>query len=189
MVEPKGKLTKDNLCYWLLVANGCDNFIYKNFFPLWERAKNNELDKWLLNPVKTVALVIMLDQFTRCIYRDTPQMFSMDERTLEIVELALEKNFDKQLAPAMRLWLYLPLIRKEDVAVSCKLQSLVEELVVETDPEEKEFWGSVMNYIQVHQQILKQHGRYPMINEALGRKSTFLEALWLRTNPSDFSYF
>jgi len=185
---PQTILTKDHLIFWMIGSQGCDCIIKRYFKAIWEQAINGELDHWAQTPVGALALVLLFDQITRCIFRDTPEMFSADTRAQQILKMAIEKDYDRVLPVYMRIWLYNPLSRIEDLNTSDRLIKLFEEMVSEVDDPQSDFWLHVIKHLQDLNNILKQFGRFPSYNKILGRKSTLKEKVFTMTADSTFFF-
>jgi uncharacterized protein (DUF924 family) len=155
-----------------------------------ERAKAGEYDDWADDPEGMLALVLLLDQFTRNIYRDTPDAFSGDTKALALSRAAIERGFDRELDPPRRAFLYMPLEHAEyDSAQEESIESferLAEEAAAIEGGKYKEMSDAFLDFAHKHKVIIDRFGRYPHRNEILGRETTDEEAAFLKQPNSSF---
>jgi len=135
---------------------------------------------WTATPHGTLALVLLLDQFTRNIHRDTPRMFAGDARALAIATAAAARGEDRALSPHERWFLYLPFEHAEDPVAQARSLALFTRLAVETGNEAPLAWA------KKHEEVIRRFGRYPHRNATLGRASTADEEAFLREPGSRF---
>jgi uncharacterized protein (DUF924 family) len=159
---------------WFLKSDGFDAEV-RRFLPLWERASRGEIDSWRATPLAALAQIVVLDQFPRNMFRGEARAFSTDRQALAAGALAVERGFDRLLAPHERTFVYLPFEHAEDIAA--QRRSL--ELFRARDPENFE-WA------RRHHQIVERFGRFPHRNAVLGRESTPEEIEFLKTPGSAF---
>lgn len=147
-----------------------------------------ELDDWKKSSEGSLALIILLDQFSRNIYRDTNKAFSQDEMSLQICTEGIDNGFDKELHPVKRIFFYMPLMHSESMDMQEKSLECFSGLAQEfTEPES--IASTVSNSYQYalrHYEIIKRFGRYPHRNEILGRESTTEEIEFLSEPGSSF---
>jgi uncharacterized protein (DUF924 family) len=161
---------------------GADSEIVERFPPLLERAVRGELDIWSHNPRSRLALIIVLDQFSRTIHRGTAQAFAQDPKALG---LALEGigvgHYAALETPWEKTFFFLPLGHSENLANLERAVKLAEELAREAP---QEFRGTLKfsaNQARGHRDIIARFGRHPHRNEILGRQSTPEELEYLAT--------
>jgi uncharacterized protein (DUF924 family) len=135
---------------------------------------------WCDEPRGALARVILLDQFTRNAFRDTPDAFSGDARALATADDAITRGFDRSLEPIERQFLYLPFEHSEDLAMQERSLALFGALAQETGDR------SPLDWAERHAAIVRRFGRYPHRNAALGRASTPEEIAFLETPGSGF---
>lgn len=153
-----------------------DQEIRDLFLPLHEQAMQGDLDHWQDTPAGCLALVIVLDQFSRNMFRDTPRSFASDSRALDITFHALEKGFDACLPESGRLFLYLPLEHSEDIDNQNACVSLMRNF------EEAQF----LDFAIKHRDVIRRFGRFPHRNAILGRPNTADEEAFLQQPGSRF---
>lgn len=131
------------------------------------------LGEWCATADGALARVLLLDQFTRNVYRDTPHAFDGDARALATAQDAVARGFDRQLDGFGRWFLYLPFEHAEDVAMQHRSLELFGALTAETGN------AAPLEWAQKHADIIFRFGRYPHRNEVLGRASTAEETAFL----------
>lgn len=141
-------------------------------------ATNNIYDGWMHDDKGCLALVILLDQFPRNIYRDTPRMFATDEKALKISKYAVGKNFDQMLNVDEKAFLYLPFEHSEDLEDQ-KTSVLLFESLKEDNP-------IYFDYAKRHYDVIKKFGRFPHRNSILERQNTKMEEDYLAQPDSGF---
>ena len=153
-----------------------DAVIAKRFGDVHEKATRGELKFWRRNALGTLAEIIVLDQFSRNIFRDTPSAFASDELALEAAKEAIEKGYDKELDINYRSFLYMPFMHSESTNVHEIAMKLFNQKGLE---------GSY-DYEVKHKNIIDRFGRYPHRNEILDRESTSEEIEFLKGPDSSF---
>lgn len=165
---------------WFVKRPDVDDEIRRRFGALHDRAVNGELDSWCETPEGCLALVIVLDQFSRNLYRDSPRAFAADAQARDIASRAIEQGFDTKLAPLQRGFLYLPFEHSEALADQERSVRLFESLLEFAETAE------MARYAQLHYEVIKRFGRYPHRNAILGRPSTQEESDFLSQPGSSF---
>ena len=166
----------DNKPNWFLKDPEFDALIKKRFFAVYNKAINNELDSWKREAEDILSLILILDQFPRNIFRDTPKAFSGDKLALECAKEAMKKEFDLKLNQEKRMFLYMPLMHSElllDQELSVELYNKMGNI-------------NILNYAIAHSDIISKFGRFPHRNNILGRVSTPEEVVFLSTLKSSF---
>lgn len=158
-----------------------DRAIGDRFQLLVEQAAAGQLDSWQRTPQGALALVILLDQFPRNIYRGTPQAFASDLKALAVAKTAIDRKFDQELTPLQRVFLYLPLEHSETFPNQARSVALFERLAAE-DPELQD----TFDYAIKHRDVIDRFGRFPHRNEIMGRPSTPEEIEFLKQPGSSF---
>lgn len=161
---------------WFEKDEPFDAAIRDRFGPLYRRARDGELGGWTETARGCLALVILLDQFPRNMFRADPRAFATDAHARILLEYALDKGFDTSLDARQRQFLYMPLQHSEDGAD----QDLSIRLNATLGDEE------VLEFARAHKAIIDRFGRFPHRNDALGRESTAEEAAFLTGPGSSF---
>ena len=164
---------------WFGGGAAVDAEIRERFGPTVEKAMNGGFSEWEGDARGEMALVLLLDQMTRNIYRGEARAFDGDARARRIVVNALAEGRDRQLAPVERAFFYLPLEHSEQLADLERCVQLFEELLALAPPEQRGFAESQLDYAVRHRAVIKRFGRYPYRNAVLGRTSTPEELAWL----------
>ncbi|HUF45975.1 MAG TPA: DUF924 family protein [Aestuariivirgaceae bacterium] len=154
---------------WFSADPVFDAEVLSHFAELVERAKSGAFDHWADGAEGALALVILLDQMTRNIYRDSPEMFAADGKALAVAKGAIERGFDETLSTLKRRWLYMPFMHSEDLAD----QERGIELFAQSDISES------LPFAVEHAEIIRRFGRFPHRNAILGRQTTPEEAAFL----------
>lgn len=161
---------------WFKKNPQIDELIRERFTELLKRAARDELSDWRTTPEGRLAEIILLDQFSRNIHRDSKKAFENDALALrlakELVALGLDRNFSSQ----MKAFAYLPFMHSENL----EDHKLAQELFSQEGLEEN------LDFEKRHVRILETFGRYPHRNKVLGRKSTASEVEFLKRPDSHF---
>ena len=179
---------KEKQMTWWMKSEEFDDLVRRRFEKYVLLAEKGELSHWLETPLGTVAFIVVVDQFPRNIYRDTPGAFSRDALALSACLGGIKKGFDRDLHPTHRTFFYLPLMHSE----SPEIQSLSVEKysALENEyaphPEIRETLACSTDFAGRHSDIIKRFGRYPHRNAALGRESTPEETEFLKEPGSSF---
>ncbi|ELO1779295.1 DUF924 domain-containing protein [Vibrio fluvialis] len=153
-----------------------DDQIRDRFTSLHEQAVKGELFHWRQCPQGALAEVIVLDQFSRNIFRDTPKAFAQDPQALTLAQFAIEKGFHKQLTKSEQVFLYLPFMHSESRLIHAAAMDLYSELGEQVN----------LDFEMQHKAIIERFGRYPHRNAILGRQSTAEELEFLKLPNSAF---
>jgi uncharacterized protein (DUF924 family) len=134
-----------------------------------ERAAAGAFDDWDQTPVGVCALLILLDQAPRNLFRGTARSFATDGRAVAVAATAIARGFDRRVTSEMRWFFYLPFEHAEDMALQRECVELFRRL---GDP-------TGLRYAEMHADIIARFGRFPHRNAILGRRSTDQEAAFL----------
>jgi len=158
----------------------------KDFSDDVDKATEGKLDHWAHQPRGRLALILLLDQFRRNIYRNTAEAFAMDKAALKLcVEGAMEKK-DKGLTPIQRAFYYMPLQHAESLKVQAKGVELYTRLVDVVSPTYRETFETIAQFAELHHDIVEQFGRFPHRNKLLNRENTRQEDEYLTGDSPDF---
>lgn len=165
---------------WFTKDPQFDLSIRSRFEGDYEKAARGELNPWKDAPHSCLALILLLDQFPRNLFRGLPQAFATDAQALEVAQWAIDRHFDRGLLPVERWFIYLPFEHSEDLA--CQHQSIALFQQLESDADS----ASAIDYAIRHSQIIERFGRFPHRNPILGRESTPEEVAFLEEPGSSF---
>jgi uncharacterized protein (DUF924 family) len=165
---------------WFRKDAAFDDEIRRRFLALHASAALGECEHWMGDPASLLALIVVLDQFSRNLYRDDPRAFSQDAQALAAAQRMIANGWDRDLLPVEREFAYLPFEHAEDPV----LQDSAVELFASLDayPETK----GLSEWTQKHRVIIRRFGRFPHRNAVLGRVSTPEEIAFLREPGSRF---
>ncbi len=161
---------------WFQVSTELDQKIKFQFEETLLMAKDNQLVDWRIFPEGRLAEIIVLDQFSRNIYRGQVKAFAQDELAIKLVKEAIVFGIDKKIDIKRRSFLYMPLMHSEKL-----LDHELAMRVFDQDGLEKSF-----DFEKKHKVIIDKFGRYPHRNKILGRKSTLDEIEFLNGPGSSF---
>lgn len=159
------------------------------FEPLLKQAAANQLADWADSPRSMLALILLLDQFPRNIYRGTPQSFDFDELARQHTHLALAMGQDQELPLIARVFIYLPLEHSEDIddqEYSLQLFRALAKEAREAGAEHKKHFDGFADFAKKHHAVVERFGRFPHRNKILDRASSAEEAEFLQQPGSSF---
>jgi uncharacterized protein (DUF924 family) len=137
-------------------------------------------------PEGWLALVLLLDQLPRMIFRDSPKAFSGDLRAQKLVAQGIAADFDRQLTPIQRVFIYLVFEHSENLAVQNEGVSRYIDLVAQQPETDRALFADYLDFAERHQKVIAQFGRFPHRNAVLGRESTAEELVFLSKPGSRF---
>lgn len=164
---------------WFRKSQATDTTIRARFGADVEAALAGARDEWAQEPRGVLALVLLLDQFTRNIFRDTPRAFAGDARALALARSMVERGDDRSLAPLERWFVYLPFEHDESLVSQREALRLFGQLAAEGHPD-------ALQWAQKHYDVIARFGRFPHRNAILGRTSSDAERLFLEQPGSRF---
>jgi uncharacterized protein (DUF924 family) len=161
---------------WWSAAPEFDRLVKDRFLPLLEQAARGELFAWRKEPKGRLAEVIVLDQFSRNVFRNTPAAFAQDAAALVLSQEAVAAGVLEQLSPAERAFLLMPWMHSESRRIHVETERLFREFTPEDN----------YKFELRHKAIIDRFGRYPHRNNMLGRVSTEEEIAFLKQPGSSF---
>ena len=132
-------------------------------------AGRREFDDWMDDAESTLALVVLLDQIPRNVFRNSGHAFATDSLALHVARRAIDAGFDAQVDPALRFFFYLPFEHSEAIADQDRAVDLFTALGN----------ADLLGYAHAHRDVIVRFGRFPHRNRALGRDNTPEEQAWL----------
>jgi len=157
-----------------------DAEVTSRFADLYEQAASGGLDGWREEAASCLALVIVLDQFPRNMFRGDGRTHATDGKALEVSRYAVDNALDRELPAFQRMFLYMPFMHGEDIEDQRRSVELFERLANEPGGPD------VVSYAVAHRDIVERFGRFPHRNAILGRQTTPEEAVFLTTEGSSF---
>jgi uncharacterized protein (DUF924 family) len=158
---------------WFSKDDAFDQACRDHFMPTYEAAARGDLNEWELTPEGALAVILLLDQFPRNMFRGTRQVYRTDPVALMAADRAIERGFDRKVEPELRRFFYLPFMHSESLRHQERSVTLNEAL------DEDSF-----KWARHHHDIVARFGRFPHRNIILGRETTPEEEAFLR--ESDF---
>ena len=152
----------------------------KTFRQEYDRAIQGELTLWSDCPRGRLALIILLDQFSRCLYRNSPEAFTQDEIAQKLCLDGLQKHMDQSLTLIERVFFYMPLVHAESNERQEQSIRLFQSLVSLSMSETTQVYQLFLAYAYAHFRVIKEFGRFPQRNIILGRASTDAETAFLK---------
>lgn len=170
---------------WFKRSDAFDAEIDNRFGATVQAALAGRLDAWAARPEGALALIVLLDQFTRNMYRGTPAAFAGDAQALALAQKLVDSGEHLRLPPLRRWFAYMPLEHAEDLALQQQCVRLFEALAAEPGPHREALAGA-LDYARRHRDVVARFGRFPHRNAILGRTSTPEEAAFLLQPGSSF---
>ncbi len=161
---------------WWEKDEAFDLMIQTRFGKFHNQAKASELFHWRETALGSLAEVIILDQFSRNIYREKPESFACDSMALALAQFTISKGWDNDLSDVQRVFLYMPFMHSESRLIHIEAIKLFKSLGIQSN----------VDFEYQHKAIIDRFGRYPHRNQILGRQSTEDEIEFLKKPNSGF---
>lgn len=171
---------------WFARDDAFDGLIRDRYAGVLDAAARGALDHWADTPAGWLALLIVLDQFSRNIHRNDPHAWAQDAKARELALAGIGRGQDERLTSLQRVFAYLPLEHAEDPELQRQSVALFRRLLEQAVPDMRERFESYLDYAQRHREIIARFGRFPHRNAVLGRPSTPDELAWLALPGSGF---
>lgn len=165
---------------WFGKDEPVDTLMRDEFMADYQAAAAGQLADWLESAPASLALVLLLDQFPRNLFRATPQAFATDAQAREIARGIIARGLDQALTPRQRMFVYLPFEHSEMLEDQLYSISLFETL------RDAEDMAEGVRYAYLHHDVIARFGRFPHRNAVLGRTSTAEELVFLQQPGSSF---
>ena len=158
-----------------------DKKIRDNFLNDYKKAIKNEYDCWHDNAAECLALIILLDQFSRNLFRNNPDAFAMDNKARLVANHAINKGYCEKLTNDQLIFIFLPFMHSEELADQIYCGKLIDTYLINhiSHKETKKF-------SQLHYDIINEFGRFPYRNKVLRRKNTTEEKEYLKSTHHVF---
>lgn len=154
---------------WFTRDAGFDAESRDRFGPLHAEAAAGRLEDWAQSPEGALALLILFDQFSRNLFRDSAETYAKDEKARDIALHAVEAGFDRKVDPTLRKFFYMPFMHSETLADQALCVALCHGLGD----------ADTFSYARHHQRIIHRFGRFPHRNRILGRHISAAEQVFL----------
>jgi uncharacterized protein (DUF924 family) len=165
---------------WFLKDPSFDREVRNRFEAVYEEAAAGALEAWKEEARSCLALIVVLDQFPRNMFRGDARTYAADGLALAMARHAVEQAYDRELPPFQRLFVYLPFEHSENLDDQRLSVELFRKLAEETGSED------LLVYAVRHFEIVDRFGRFPHRNEIVGRRTTPEEAEFLSGPDSSF---
>jgi uncharacterized protein (DUF924 family) len=164
---------------WFGGAKETDAYIRAHFAAEIEAASQGQLKAWEDEPESCLALILLLDQFSMNLERDTRRCYERSAMAIPIAERAIERGFDRKVHLAQRAFFYMPLEHSEELAHQRRAIELFKQMIGDFPGELRECAESYLDYANQHFRVVEEYGRFPGRNEVFGRTSTAKEKKYL----------
>ncbi|KAK4694728.1 hypothetical protein P7C71_g2902, partial [Lecanoromycetidae sp. Uapishka_2] len=173
---------------WFRQDPTIDQKINEDFGELVQQARTSALDAWTNGPQGTLAMLILLDQFPRNIFRGSPESWSSDAKALDVSAVAISKGYDTQVTPVRQTFFYTPFMHNESLIGQIASVALYEGFEQRCEPGSpaKAYATKNLRYAKMHRDVIAKFGRFPSRNDVLGRESTEEERTFLGEHPGGF---
>src|SRR5262245_44358070 len=172
--------------FWFEPSRETDSLIRELFAPAMEAATQGELDSWLRAPRSALALVLLLDQFPRNVWRGTAQAFMHDAQALRAAREAVARGQLRELAPLEQAFLVLPFQHSESIQDQRESVRLSSEIAQLAPPGWRALLEGYLQFAIQHLKLIERFGRFPHRNQVLGRNPTSEEEAYLREGGTRF---
>ena len=171
---------------WFAPSGQLDRDIEQRFGALPDAARSGTLPYRPDDPHDLLAIILILDQFPRQIYRNTPQAFAYDQQARPISSTMIEKSLFQVLTPVEQVFVFLPFEHSETLSDQSLSVQLYDTLLQQAPQSCQSFLENALDYARRHHSIIKRFGRFPHRNAALGRESTEEEKSFLVAGGDTF---
>jgi len=171
---------------WFEEGHKYDQEIFINFGSVYQQAVEGELEHWLDMPRGRLAIIILLDQFSRHIHRGYPESFAQDEKAQMICIEGIGAGDDMQLHPIERSFFYLPLEHAENIERQRLSVQAYMQLHADVPESHQQPYRDMLEYAMKHHYVIETFGRFPELNEILGRESKPEELAFIENDEFAF---
>jgi uncharacterized protein (DUF924 family) len=186
VLDALGCAAPEKSAQWWRKDDAFDAAVRERFLALHGAAARGECDSWQATARGSLALIVVLDQFPRNMFRGTAQSFATDELALAATLAGLERGQDRELAFAEIGFFYMPLMHSEQLGMQDRCVALFDALAREAAPPLREQARNSLDYAERHRAIVRRFRRFPHRNALLGRTSTAEELEFLTQPGSSF---
>ncbi|MGY0503986.1 DUF924 family protein [Luteimonas sp. e5] len=171
---------------WFRKSKAFDAKLRHHFENTIAEARAGRLDDWATQAEGRLALLIVLDQFTRNAFRGQPKSFAGDAQAQALAVDGVEIGHDQAVPPLARIFCYMPLEHAEDAAMQARSVDLFSALREAPDAEPKAYFSRALTHARRHREVITRFGRFPHRNAILGRSNTAEERAWLAQPGTGF---
>lgn len=181
-----GFCSEDKNKIWFMGGEELDNTIKSRFIPLLQQTEGKPLQECSPSPEETLANIILLDQFSRNVYRGTAEAFSNDDKALALAEGLVKSPAWESLETIHKVFVLIPYEHSESLSVQNEGVRLMQVLLQQVPESQKAKVEGFLNYSIEHRDIIERFGRFPHRNGLLGRKMTREEEEYLEETGKYF---
>ncbi len=185
-LDERGQATPETMGRWFRKDDAFDQDIRDRFGSEHAAVLGGRRDPWLTSPRGRLAYVIVLDQLSRNMFRDTAAMFAADDRALDAAIGGITRGMDQKCALGERPFYYLPLMHCEDLSIQTLSVAMFTRLREQQPEAQREGADNGLAFANRHRDIVVRYGRFPHRNAVLGRTSTPEEVAFLDGPGSSF---
>ncbi len=157
---------------WFKKDPAFDEEIRAKFEPSLLAATRGELEEWKHTARGRLAFIVLLDQFSRNLYRDSPKSFAQDRLALAVSLEGQALGMEKSLPHVQRVFFYIPMLHTEDLELQRRALAAYQDVASTAPPELEKYLASSIDFARKHMAVIERFGRFPHRNRILGRHST-----------------
>lgn len=185
-LDEQGRWPESKYKLWFMGGEAVDKEIQNRFGALHQQAVDGQLDDWLNDHDGRMALIILLDQFSRNLHRGTPGAFAADAKARQISMETINQQLDTSYHPIERVFLYMPLEHSEQVSDQLLCLICMQRLVGDAPEDQRETFEGFVQFAQKHLDLILRFGRFPHRNGILQRDPTPEETAYLNDGGETF---
>jgi uncharacterized protein (DUF924 family) len=185
-LDPHGQPDAAHTRRWFEKSDAFDHEIAERFANLHDQIVKREHEDWLDHSRDRLAYVIVLDQFSRNLFRGSPRAFASDGQALAAAAEGVARGHDRELTRDERSFLYMPFMHSEELAVQDRALALFAALAAEGPTSAADRHAGALKYAEKHRELIVRFGRFPQRNSALGRTTTAEEWTYLKETGGGF---
>jgi uncharacterized protein (DUF924 family) len=172
--------SSDRTNLWFGESEKLKSMITQDYGEDYNAVITGKHEDWAETPRGRLALIILLDQFSRYLYRNSAHAFDFDKMAQQLCIQGLQAEMDHTLTLIERVFFYMPLVHAEDVTIQEQSICLFQNLVTLSMSETTQVYQLFLAYAYAHFRVIKEFGRFPQRNLVLGRQSTDAEMAFLK---------
>lgn len=172
--------------YWFNATQELNDVIKENFSEDIEKGIQGVYDDWMTSPLNSLALVILLDQFTRNLYSNSSDRVKGDAKARSVAHHIINQNYESSLWPIHLPFVYLPFEHSENIEDQILSVAKHEQLISNAPEDLKKSFSPFLQFAIIHKQVIEKYERFPGRNQILSRSSTEEELLYLRNDLYKF---
>jgi len=185
-LDEHGQANADHGKRWFSKDEAFDHEVGERFGELYAEIAAGRHEDWLDDPRGRLAYVIVLDQFSRNMFRGSPRTFDRDPQALAAAVDGIARGHDRGLGLDERAFLYMPFMHSEALSMQDRSVALFSALAADAPPEQRERLAAALRFAVAHREIVARFGRFPHRNKVLQRTTTRPEMEFLQQPGSSF---